>query len=194
MPSSACDEKKLRLHPHVEDVPVGAGLGQDPQQVRPAAIGMRLAVDEQVRGKPGGVRLPGKPRVGRGVDAGQHVVRMRTLPRSPQGRSGETGPDVQHVVEAGCGNHFCLGGAVDIDELHKQKLDPVAIERFPQLGTIVCHVSLSSSSETETSSKLSSIRRDVLRGGVARPVRPIVARRPFFSYESGLLDRMPHPR
>jgi hypothetical protein len=79
---------------------------------------MRLTVDEEIRGESGRIRMPRQARVRGGVDSGQHVVRMRTLTRAPQGASGKTGSDVEHVVETPDGHHFGFGRSMDVDKLH----------------------------------------------------------------------------
>ena len=130
----AGDQKMLRLDADVEDVALGPGVVQHRLEVLARAVGMRLAVHEQVAGEAGQPVLPRHWGVGIEVNAGQHIVGVRPLAHAGQGRAGETGPLVQHILEMLHRHHLDLGRAVEVNELRQDEADAVLLHgaaRFP---------------------------------------------------------------
>lgn len=75
----ACNEKMLGFHADVKKVALALDVGQYAFQYGPRAIGLRLAIDEQVACKTGRVGHPGQRRIAVQIDTRQHVVRVGPL-------------------------------------------------------------------------------------------------------------------
>ena len=120
-------QEVLGLHADLEDVALCPRLGQDTLEVGARAVRIGFAVHEQVADEAGRVGLPGNRCIAVRIDAGHHVMRVRTLAEAQNRGAGKPGPLINRVVVASDRDHLHFRGAGHVDKLHEQKLDPVLL-------------------------------------------------------------------
>ena len=129
-------EKVLGFNADVKYETLVPQLSQHLLHVLPGAVGMRLAVYEQVRSEACGLGVPGEGSVGVDVDTGGHVVGVGPLAHAVERTPGEARAIVDNVVKRGSWDELDLGGPMNVDELGQDVLDPVPGHLLPYLLSV----------------------------------------------------------
>ena len=130
------DKKVLGLNADVKYETLVPELSEHLLHVLPRAVGMRLAVYEEIGSEACGLGVPGEASVRVHVDTGGHVVGVGALAHAVERTPGETRAIVDNVVKCGSGNELDLGGPMNVDELGEDVLDPVPGHPLPYLLSI----------------------------------------------------------
>ena len=128
------DQEELGLDADVEDVAPSPRLAEHALELDARAIRVGLAVDVEIRGKPGDAGLVGQRRIRLEVGPGEHVVRVRSLAHAPDGPAREAGAGFGHRLQGLRGHELDLGRSVDVDELDQQEGDPVVLQSVFEPG------------------------------------------------------------